>query len=110
MSALPILPQHIINIIYQFNTNHRILFESSLYEIYDKSICKTCNQKCELDFCLKPNSHIFCNQQCMSFWNAMQYNEEQWNDENADEDFINLQDQDQDSGQDHDDLIYDYLV
>lgn len=109
MTTLP-LPQYLINIIYQFNSDHRPSFESSLNQIQDKCICKTCNEKCELDFCLKPNAQTFCSQQCMTFWNAMQSN--QWINEDADEDnYFVIQDQEQDQEQDQnqDHFIYDYL-
>jgi len=111
MTSLPVLPQYLINIIYQFNSDHRASLESSLNQIQEKCICKTCNEKCELDFCLKPNGQVFCSEQCMSFWNAMQTNE--WINEDADEynDFI-IQDQDhqdQQIQQDEDHFMYDYL-
>jgi len=109
MTSLPALPQYLINIIYQFNSDHRASLESSLNEIQNKCICKTCNEKCELDFCLTPICQVFCGEQCMSFWNAMQTN--QWTNEDADEnnDFvIQHDDQDQDQ-QDQDHFIYDYL-
>jgi hypothetical protein len=109
MTALPVLPQYLINIIYQFNSEHRDSFESSLNQIQDKCICKTCNEKCEVDFCLKPNGQVFCGEQCMSFWNAMQTNE--WINEDADEDndFVIQADDQYQIQQDEDHFIYDYL-
>lgn len=112
MTALPVLPQYLINIIYQFNSDHRASLESSLNQIQDKCICKTCNEKCELDFCLKPTGQVFCSEQCMSFWNAMQTNE--WINEDADDNDFVIQDQNQNQNQEQeqeeqDHFIYDYL-
>ena len=108
------LPQHLINIIYQYNPDHRELFQHSLNQIIDKCCCISCNSPCELNFCVTSNRQIFCSQSCMTFWINMRHDDHEFP-EYIDEivyedDFENIEDDDDDDEyDDNEQFIYDYF-
>ena len=71
MSQQMPLPQMLINIIYQFNCDHRDQMYTSLVEIVLKNCCHLCKKNCDQnENCIKPTSVVFCNDNCMQFWSA----------------------------------------
>lgn len=104
---MPLLPQHIIDIIYQFNPDHRSMLSNSLTQLKQKCICASCDKHCELEICIKPQSQIFCNQRCIDFWISMR-NDMRYFQEDEENDFM-LEDEDALIEYEIEQYLYEYL-
>lgn len=65
------LPQVLVDLVNQFNPDHRDQMYTSLVEIVLKNCCHLCRARCDQnENCIKPTSVVFCNNNCMQFWLA----------------------------------------
>lgn len=65
------LPQVLVDLVNQFNPDHRDQMYTSLVEIVLKNCCHLCRARCDQnENCIKPTSVVFCNDNCMQFWLA----------------------------------------
>jgi len=104
---LLVLPQYIINIIYQYNSDHRTMLSSSLTQIKQQCICASCEKHCELEVCLIPNAKMFCGQTCMDFWMSMS-NDMRYFHEDDESDFM-LEDEAALMDYEFEQYLYEYL-
>ena len=71
MSYYMPLPQVLVDLVNQFNPDHREQMYTSLVEIVLKNCCHLCKARCDQnENCIKPTSVVFCNNSCMQFWLA----------------------------------------
>ena len=71
MSYYMPLPQVLVDLVNQFNPDHRDQMYTSLVEIVLKNCCHLCRARCDQnENCIKPTSVVFCNNSCMQFWLA----------------------------------------
>ncbi len=71
MSYYMPLPQVLVDLVNQFNPDHRDQMYTSLVEIVLKNCCHLCKARCDQnENCIKPTSVVFCNNNCMQFWLA----------------------------------------
>ncbi len=78
------LPQHLINMIYEYNPSHRPQMLDTLVQIQSKCACKQCARHIALEICLKPDSQLFCSQGCVNAWLEERTEEPDWEEEDSD--------------------------
>jgi hypothetical protein len=79
------LPQHLINMIYEYNPSHRPTMLDTLVQIQSKCVCKQCARQIALEFCLKPSSQIFCGNGCANAWLEERTEEPDWEQDTEEE-------------------------